>query len=332
MPPVTPERSPPASRITGALSPVIADSSTEATPLDDLAVGRDHLPGLDDHVVARRGAGSRRRPRRLVARGSSSAIRGRVLAGRAEAVGLRLAAGLGQRLGEVGEEDRERAAGRQRRPGRRSGRRRAPWRSTETVTIAVSTVPTSTRNITGLRSISRGSSMANDRHAAMRTSVGLEQAEASRVAGAGPSAPGLVRLAAALSGMTELGVVSRSSSSLDCSAAPLDGTRTVSGPVGRQVVGDRAEHDRRHERQGADQEHRAQSITPKVRLSVRSVPVVSGTRFFSASKPAIASGKHQRRGTGRAAGRSPWRCSRPGCYRRAPRTPSRCWPRPSENS
>ena len=32
VPPVTPEWSPPASRITGALSPVIADSSTEASP------------------------------------------------------------------------------------------------------------------------------------------------------------------------------------------------------------------------------------------------------------------------------------------------------------
>ena len=32
VPPVTPDRSPPASRITGALSPVIADSSTEARP------------------------------------------------------------------------------------------------------------------------------------------------------------------------------------------------------------------------------------------------------------------------------------------------------------
>ena len=32
VPPVTPERSPPASRITGADSPVIADSSTEPTP------------------------------------------------------------------------------------------------------------------------------------------------------------------------------------------------------------------------------------------------------------------------------------------------------------
>ncbi len=32
VPPVTAERSPPASRITGADSPVMADSSTEATP------------------------------------------------------------------------------------------------------------------------------------------------------------------------------------------------------------------------------------------------------------------------------------------------------------
>ena len=32
MPPVTPERSPPASRMTGVDSPVMADSSTEATP------------------------------------------------------------------------------------------------------------------------------------------------------------------------------------------------------------------------------------------------------------------------------------------------------------
>ena len=32
VPPVTAERSPPASRITGADSPVIADSSTDATP------------------------------------------------------------------------------------------------------------------------------------------------------------------------------------------------------------------------------------------------------------------------------------------------------------
>ena len=52
VPPVTAERSPPASRITGADSPVIADSSTEPTPSIDLAVGGDHLAGVDDDDVA----------------------------------------------------------------------------------------------------------------------------------------------------------------------------------------------------------------------------------------------------------------------------------------
>ena len=41
-----------------------------------------------------------------------------------------------------------------------------------TVTIAVRTVPTSTRNMTGLRIMLRGSSITNDRQAAMRTSAG----------------------------------------------------------------------------------------------------------------------------------------------------------------
>ena len=54
MPPVTPEWSPPASRIDRALSPVIADLVDRGDPLDDLAVGRDHLPGLDDDVGRRR--------------------------------------------------------------------------------------------------------------------------------------------------------------------------------------------------------------------------------------------------------------------------------------
>ena len=65
VPPVTPERSPPASRITGADSPVMADSSTDGDALDDLAVGRDHVAGLD----RRRG---RRRGGRAPGRGSST--------------------------------------------------------------------------------------------------------------------------------------------------------------------------------------------------------------------------------------------------------------------
>ena len=40
------------------------------------------------------------------------------------------------------------------------------------VTIAVRTVPTSTRNMTGLRIMTRGSSMTKERHAARRTMSG----------------------------------------------------------------------------------------------------------------------------------------------------------------
>ena len=52
MPPVTAERSPPDSRMTGADSPVIADSSTLRDALDHVAVAGDHLAGRDDDHVA----------------------------------------------------------------------------------------------------------------------------------------------------------------------------------------------------------------------------------------------------------------------------------------
>src|SRR6184192_948086 len=51
VPPVTADRSPPDSRMTGADSPVMADSST-VDALDDVAVARDHLPGFDHHEIA----------------------------------------------------------------------------------------------------------------------------------------------------------------------------------------------------------------------------------------------------------------------------------------
>ena len=50
MPPVTAERSPPASRMTGADSPVMADSLTEATP-SRFAVAGDDFAGLDEDDV-----------------------------------------------------------------------------------------------------------------------------------------------------------------------------------------------------------------------------------------------------------------------------------------
>ena len=52
MPPVTADRSPPASRITGADSPVIADSSTLATPSAISPSPRDHLASLNANDVA----------------------------------------------------------------------------------------------------------------------------------------------------------------------------------------------------------------------------------------------------------------------------------------
>ena len=52
MPPVTAERSPPASRITGADSPVIADSSTEPTPSMISPSAGMISPAVDDDDVA----------------------------------------------------------------------------------------------------------------------------------------------------------------------------------------------------------------------------------------------------------------------------------------
>ena len=61
--------------------------------------------------------------------------------------------------------------------------------------------------------------------------------------------------------------------------------------TGRQVVGDRAEHHRRHEREGPDQEHRPQEHPGERQVVGRRVPVVCGTRFFAARNPARASGR-----------------------------------------
>ena len=100
VPPVTADRSPPASRITGADSPVIADSSTEPDALDHLAVGRDDLARLDDHHV----------PPLELGRGNLAAVlkaRERRRARRPQRVRLRLAAALGDRLGEVREQHRQ---------------------------------------------------------------------------------------------------------------------------------------------------------------------------------------------------------------------------------
>ena len=109
MPPVTALRSPPLSRITGALSPVIALSSTDATPSTTSPSHGMTSPAVHEHVRrrAQRGTPSTvsmtrrsRRIRQLLRHAD------RVRA-RAHRVRLRLAATLGHRLGEVREQQRE---------------------------------------------------------------------------------------------------------------------------------------------------------------------------------------------------------------------------------
>ncbi len=104
VPPVTALRSPPDSRITGADSPVIADSSTEAMPSTT-----SPSPGIGSPASQ-----TTRSPGRSSAAGTRSSIpasleaaRHHAAARRAQRVGLRAAAALGDRLGQVGEEDRE---------------------------------------------------------------------------------------------------------------------------------------------------------------------------------------------------------------------------------
>ena len=114
MPPVTALRSPPDSRITGADSPVIADSSTEAMPSITVPSPGISLAGLDDDDVAavqlgRRPASPPSRRRATVSVRIARSV-----------VGLRAAAALGERLGEVGEDDRQPQPDRdaEREPGR----------------------------------------------------------------------------------------------------------------------------------------------------------------------------------------------------------------------
>ena len=158
VPPVTAERSPPDSRITGADSPVIADSSTEAMPVDHGAVAGDHLTGLDDDDVAA-----------LQLRSGDLAAarqpRGRLGAHRPQRRRLGAAAALGERLGEVGEDDRQPQpdGDREREPGRLvTAAQRLAAEELISHAIVVISAPTSTTNMTGLRTCTRGSSLVNE--------------------------------------------------------------------------------------------------------------------------------------------------------------------------
>ena len=104
VPPVTAERSPPDSRMTGADSPVIADSSTVAMPSTTSPSPGITSPAVDDAQVA----DVQLRRRHLLDAAVVAADPGGGLAARlAQRGGLGLAAAFGHRLGEVGEQHRE---------------------------------------------------------------------------------------------------------------------------------------------------------------------------------------------------------------------------------
>ena len=104
VPPVTDERSPPDSRITGADSPVMADSSTVAMPST-----MSPSPGMTwPASTTTRSPTLSAVPAHLLLGPVVGQPAGRGLgAGPAQALGLGLAAALGHRLGQVGEQHRE---------------------------------------------------------------------------------------------------------------------------------------------------------------------------------------------------------------------------------
>ncbi len=104
VPPVTALRSPPDSRITGADSPVMADSSTDAMPSTTSPSPGITSPGPTTHrspIFRSVDATCLRRSVRLANVGH------RLRPGPAQRVRLRLAATFGHRFGEVGEQHRE---------------------------------------------------------------------------------------------------------------------------------------------------------------------------------------------------------------------------------
>ena len=156
VPPVTAERSPPDSRITGADSPVMADSSTDATPsMISPSPGMNSPADTSTMSPARSFELGNLLDRRRLASIRFAIVSDRGLAQR---VGLRLAAAFRHRFGEVGEQHGEPEPERDLQVEAEPAgvrRRRGP------AARVVSTLPTSTTNMTGFPIIVRGCSFTN---------------------------------------------------------------------------------------------------------------------------------------------------------------------------
>ena len=107
VPPVTAERSPPDSRMTGADSPVIAASLTEAMPSMTSPSDGMVSPASTSTMSPTFSARARHQLVVLGVAGRSSSFACVSVRVPPQRVGLRLAAAFGDRLGEVGEQHRE---------------------------------------------------------------------------------------------------------------------------------------------------------------------------------------------------------------------------------
>ncbi len=235
MPPVTAERSPPHSRMTGAHSPVIALSSTDATPSTTSPSPGMTSPGRQTTRSPRRSCSRAALPRyaRVDRRGRCPALRSRfavrLRARLPQRVRLRLAAPLGHRLGEVREEDGEPEPERELE---REAPVAAALRDVAHEHERRVRVPISTTNITGFRTMWRGSSLTNASRIARRT--------------IGGSNSGRLRAGALPDDAWRLGGRKVGMSSW---SEQLPGAH-------QQVLDDRAERERREEGERADDQDR----------------------------------------------------------------------------
>ena len=152
VPPVTALRSPPASRMTGADSPVMADSSTEAMPSMTVP-----SPGMTSPASTTTTSPRRSSEAALVEPSRSCAIVSERIARSASAWALpRPSAIASAKLPNTTVSHRKNATANV----NHAGSRRSPQRRARSAWSA--TAPTSTTNMTGLRATCRGSSLASD--------------------------------------------------------------------------------------------------------------------------------------------------------------------------